>query len=173
MPTMGTDSLKANLTNPGRTYLWEVLVPVPIGTGASETFTIRAQSTEIPNRTNAQIKIPFKQTPGVVVAGKLEYSQTWKCTFIEGEDKKVLDALQSWQQKIVDNLTGIGVGDPLYKSDVYLTLITTAGAIYTKIKLKGAWVQAVDTVGLSYDAGDGTIKYSCTFSYDSWEDMTS
>ena len=168
MANMGIDSLKTNLTNPARTFLWEVLVPVPIGDGESLTYTLRAQSSEIPSRGNTPINIPFKQTAGVVVAGKLEYDHTWSVTFIEGEDRKVFDAIQSWQQKIVDNVSGVGLGDPLYKADIYLTSITTAGSIFMKIKLKGAWVQKVDKVALSYDAGDGTVKYPVTFGFDSW-----
>jgi len=172
MPQMGLDSLKSNLTNPARTYLWEVLVPVPIGNGDSTTYTVRDQSTEIPGRQNPQIKIPYKQTAGIAVAGKLQYDQTWMVTFIEGEDKKVFDAIQSWQQDIVNNVTGIGVGDPLYKTDVYLTTITTAGNTYMKIKLRGAWIQNVGKIGVSYEAGEGTVKYPVTFSFDTWEDAT-
>jgi len=172
MPQMGVDSLKTNLTNPARPYLWEVVVPVPIGDGDSTTYTVRAQSTEIPGRSNPQVKIPYKQTPGIVVAGKLTYDQTWSVTFIEGEDRKVFDAVQSWQQTIVNNITGIGVGDPFYKTDVYLTTITVGGAIYMKIKLKGAWVQNVGKVAVDYAGGDGTIKYAVTFSFDSWEQVS-
>jgi len=170
MPLMGLDSLKSNLTNPARTYLWEVLIPVPIGDGDVETYTVRAQSTEIPGRSNGEIVIPWKQTAGIKVAGKLKYDQSWQVTFIEGEDKKVLDAVSSWQQAIVNNITGIGVGDPFYKSDVYLTTITTAGATYMKIKLRGSWVQNVGKVALSY-ANDGTITYPVTFAFDTWEEV--
>jgi len=172
MPQMGIDSLKTNLTNPARPYLWEVVVPVPIGGGDSTTYTLRAQSTEIPGRSNPQIKIPFKQTAGIAIAGKLAYDQTWSVTFIEGEDKKVFDAIQGWQQSIVNNSTGIGIGDPFYKTDVYLTTITVAGDIYMKIKLKGAWVQNIGKVAVDYAGGDGTIKYPVTFSFDNWEDVS-
>ena len=104
MALMGQDSLKANLTNPARSYLWDVLVPVPVGDGDSTTYQVRAQSTQIPGRKNESIAIPYKQTAGVVVAGKLSYDHTWTCEFIEGEDKKVFDAVYSWQQKIVHDI---------------------------------------------------------------------
>ena len=70
MALMGLDSLKSNLTNPARTYLWEVVIPVPIGNGDTDTYTVRAQTTEIPARSNGEITIPFKQTAGIKVAGK-------------------------------------------------------------------------------------------------------
>jgi hypothetical protein len=172
MPQMGVDSLKSNLTNPARTYLWEVIVPVPIGNGDSTTYTVRAQSTEIPSRGNGTIKVPYKQTAGIVFAGKLEYDQTWTVTFIEGEDKKVFDAVQSWQQNIVNNVTGIGLGDPLYKTDVYLTTISVGGTAFMKLKLRGAWIQKVDKVSVDYaGGGDGTIRYPVTFAFDSWEEV--
>ena len=86
------DVLKNNLTNPQRTYLWEVLIPKPVGGGSSETFAVRAQSTEIPGASFATINIPYKQTAGVVFAGKLQYDHKWNATFIEGEDHIVYDA---------------------------------------------------------------------------------
>jgi hypothetical protein len=168
---MSTDSLKANLTNPARDYMWNVMVPVPIGNGDTTTYTLRAQSSTIPGRSNEPITIPFMQTAGIQVAGKLAYPHTWACTFIEGEDKKVFDAMYSWQQDIVNDVFGVGVGDPLYKTDVYITLLTTAGDTFMKIKIKGAWVQNMGDVALAYASND-TIKYSVTFAYDSWEDAT-
>lgn len=171
MANFGTDSLKANLTNPQREYLWEVIIPTPIGDGNTETFQVRAQSSQIPGRRNTQIPIAYKQTAGVVVAGKLEYDHKWECTFIEGEDKKVYDALYSWQQKIVHDVAGVGVGDPLYKTDMYIVLQTTAGGDSLKLKLKGAWIEQVGQVALSYEA-DGTVKYPVTFAFDTTEKMS-
>ena len=170
MAEFGTDSLKANLTNPQREYLWEVLIPTPVGDGSTETFQLRAQSSQVPGRSNPQIPIPYKQTAGVVVAGKLTYDHTWECTFVEGEDKKVYDAIYSWQQAIVNDIAGIGVGDPLYKTDMYILLQTTTGGDSLRLKLKGAWVQSLGMASLTY-AGDNTIKYTVTFAFDTTEKM--
>jgi len=171
MAEMSIDSLKGNLSNPARDYLWDVLIPVPIGDGETSTYQIRAQSSSIPGRSNDAIAIPYKQTAGIMVAGKLVYPHTWTCTFVEGEDKKVFDAIHSWQQDIVNDAFGVGVGDSLYKTDVYITLLTTAGETFMKIKMKGAWIQNVGDVALAYSSNE-TIKYSVTFEYDSWEDAT-
>ena len=43
---------------------------------------------------NNPIDIPYKQTAGIEVAGKLKYDHTWTCTFVEGEDKKVFEYLK-------------------------------------------------------------------------------
>jgi len=170
MAEFGTDSLKANLTNPQREYLWEVLIPTPVGDGETTTFQIRAQSSQVPGRRNPEILIPYKQTAGVVVAGKLTYDHEWTCTFVEGEDKAVYDAIYSWQQNIVNDVTGIGVGDPLYKTDMYITLLTTAGGESLRLKLKGAWVKVLSPAELNY-GGDDVVKYSVTFAFDTTEKM--
>ena len=48
-------------------------------------------------------------------------------------------------------------------------MIGSAGANYMKIKLRGAWIQNVGKVALSY-ANDGTIQYPVTFAFDTWEE---
>lgn len=172
MANMGVDSLKNNLTNPARTYLWDVLIPVPVGDGDSVTYQIRAQSSEIPSRSNKAIEIPYKATAGIRVAGKLSYGDnTWSCTFIEGEDKKVFDAIFSWQQAIVNNVAGVGVGDPLYKTDAYITLLKVDGTTFMKLKMKGAWISSMDKTTLNY-ATEDTIKYGVTFCFDNVEDAS-
>jgi hypothetical protein len=167
MAEMGIDSLKGNLSNPARSYLWDVVIPVPIGGGESTTYQMRAMSAEIPSRSNDPITIPYKQTAGFVVAGKLKYTHEWSCEFREGEDKKVFDALRGWQQNIVNDAFGVGIGDPLYKTDIYITTLKTDGSIWMKLKLKGCWVSSVDAVTLSY-ADDGLITYKVKFAFDSW-----
>ena len=152
--------------------MWQVLIPVPVGGGDPVTYQIRAQSSQIPGRSNDDISLPYMQTAGIVVAGKLAFPHKWACTFIEGEDKLVFDAIHSWQQLIVHDVAGIGVGDPSYKTDVYITLLTTQGDTFMALKIKGAWIQQNADLGLTYAAGDGTVKYAVTFTYDSWEDAT-
>jgi hypothetical protein len=168
MANMSTDALKANLSNPQMGYLWEIIIPTPIGDGDVETFQLRAQSTQIPSRDQGQIVIPYKQTAGVAVPGKLAYTHKWDCTFIEGEDKKVWDAIYSWMQLIVNGITGTGTGDSSIKTDIYLTELSRAGATTLKLKLKGCYVMAIGQVPLSYKE-EGFVEYTVTFSFDSVE----
>ena len=169
MADFSVDSLKSNLTNPQRTYLFDILIPIPVGGGDSNTLQIRAESSEIPSVGNTPINIAYKATAGIEIAGKKLYDHSWACVFRDGEDHKIYDAMYAWTQQITHDVTSIGVGDPLYKSDVYLTTITTAGATYMKIKLRGAWVQNIGKVALSY-ATDGTVSYGVTFAFDTWEE---
>jgi len=172
MANLGVDSLKANLTNPARSYLWDVLIPVPVGGGNFNTYQIRVQSSQIPQVSAASIHIPYKQTAGIEVSGRKEYTHTWECNFLEGEDHTTYDALYSWAQQIVNDVAGTGVGDPFYKTDVYLELITVSGSVYTKFRLKGAWIQTIGNVALNYTA-DEVITYPVTFRFDSFEQVNS
>jgi hypothetical protein len=48
---MANSALKANLTNPGRVYLWNLMIANPIGSsGSSETISLRCLTTELPGR---------------------------------------------------------------------------------------------------------------------------
>ena len=171
MVEMSVDSLKANLTNPARAYLWEVIIPtIPAG-GDADSIMLRAQSATKPGKSVGAIHVPFKQSGGLQFHGKLTYTHTWECTFIEGEDKKIFTAINGWLQKIVHDYNNVGDGDLAIKSDIYLNLLTTAGEVYQSIKLIGCFPQEVGEVPLSYDE-EATIMYPVTFAYDRWEDRT-
>lgn len=168
MPNMSVDILRQNLTNPARTYLWEVVFPVPVGGGDSTVMSVRCQSTQKPSKSfGDSILVPFQQTGGVKYPGKLTFDHTWECVFVEGEDKAIFNAINGWMEQIVNTTTGIGVGDENVKQDVYLNLINTKGVIYQKIKLVGCYPQNIAAVDLAYE-GDGEVKYTTTWSYDYW-----
>jgi len=167
MAQMSVNNLKSNLSNPARTYLWDIIVPNMVGGGEGETIMLRAQSTAIPGRSFAQIPIPYKQSAGLMFHGKLAYSHTWDCTFVEGEDRKVFDSFYAWLQNIVHDVDNVGIGDTSIKQDIILQLLTTAGAEWMKIKLVGCFPSAIANVDMSYD-NEAVVKYSVTWSYDSW-----
>ncbi len=168
MSNMSADNLKNNLSNPAKTYLWEVLFTSPIGGGDSEALELRCQSTVIPGRAVGEILVPFKNTPGVKYPGKPTLSHTWTAIFIEGTDGKVFDALQAWNEAIVSMKTGVGGLDPSIKTDIYIRLLDPPGNVYLSIRLVGCYLQLVDEVPVAYE-DEGNIMYSGTFSYDYWE----
>lgn len=167
MAVMGVDSLKANLTNPARNYLWEVFIPSGVGASTYDLL-VRCRSTSIPGRAFGEINIPFKQSGGIVIPGKLSYSHNWSCVFLEGEDKKAFTSLYTWNQAIIHDRFNIGVGDIVTKSDLYLSLLTTKGASYLRLRLVGCYPNGMGEVALS-QAEDGIIQYPVTFRYDYWE----
>jgi len=167
MSNMGADSLKNNLSNPARVYLWEVVFSNPIGGGDAEALMLRCQTTAIPGRSVGEILIPFKQSAGVKFPGKLTMSHTWAATFIEGTDKKVFEALHAWEQAIVHDRLNTGLPDVAIKANIYLRLLDSQGDPHLSIKLVGCYPQETAEVPLTYEDED-TVKYPATFSYDYW-----
>jgi hypothetical protein len=164
---MSTDKLKVNLSNPQRTYLWEVIIPNPVGDGDTEAFTLRCQSASRPGRTFGRIHIDYKQGPGFNVPGKSKYDQSWNVTVLEGEDALMHEFLYSWQQQIVNDKTELGNGDALIKRDLYLRLLSTKGTETKKIKLIGSYPENVPDTPLAM-TGEDAVRYNCTFCFDKW-----
>jgi len=162
---MSADSLKTNLSSPARGYLWEIIFSNPLS-GDAETLMLRATSTSEPEKGVGSIKIPYKQTAGIKFPGKATFPQTWDITFVEGQDRKILDTFSSWIDKIVNAKTGIG--SLLIKTDVYLNLINTDGTIGKKIKMVGVYPEKKGAVALSYE-DDKEVRPTITLSYDRWE----
>ena len=164
MPEMSVNSLKNNLSNPARTYLWEVLMANPKG-GDTETLMLRCRSTNMPGVSVGKIGLPYKQNAPIQYPGKKAYPQTWTAVFVEGEDRAMWDAFYAWAQAIIDNETGLGSFN--IKTDIYLHLIDTDGTVSKKIKLVGCFIQDQPDVALAY-ADETEINISVTFSYDYW-----
>ena len=167
----GIDVLKNNLTNPARAYLFDVIFPIPMGGGDAETLMLRCQASSIPMVGIGEIKVPYKQTAGTKYHGKVIMDQTWDLTFIEGEDKAIFQEFYNWIKKVVDPKSGIGSPDPDVKTDVILSLKTTADEEYLKIKLRGVWIQRINAVTLDYGTED-PIRLPVTLAYDYWEQLT-
>lgn len=166
MSKMTIDALKTNLDNVARGYLWEVIFANPIGNGTTDTYHLRCRSTSIPGRSVGKLHVPFKQTAGIEFPGKITYSHSWTCTFIEGEDRKIFNDLNSWCNQIIDSATGMG--STKIKTDVTLFLLNTDGTTADKIKLIGVYLQEISDTGLDY-GNEGEVIISATFSYDRWE----
>ena len=165
MTEMSIDSLRNNLANPARVYLWEVVMPNPLE-GDTETLLLRAQTTALPERSFGSILIPFKQTAGVKFPGKVTYTHTLDMTFIEGEDRKILDTFYKMMNAIIDDKSGIGTLS--YKRDIYIHLINQDGSVEKKIKLVGTYPERMSGVELNQESETPMI-FTITFSFDRWE----
>jgi len=162
---MSADSLKNNITNPARVYLWEVIIPTP-PKGDTQTYLLRAQSTSQPGRSFGKIHVPFKQSGGVEFPGKLTYSHEWSVTFIEGEDRALLVAMNAWMNRVIHERYMIGY--PNFKTDLYLHLINTDGSVAKKIKMIGCFPMELQEVEMDYNS-ETEMKFTSKFSYDRWE----
>ncbi len=165
MTQMSADSLKTNLSNPAKDYLWDVMFAAPLG-GDTETLMIRAQSTEMPERGVGAISVKYKQTAGIKFPGKAAFPQTWAVTFIEGEDRAIFNAMNDWLNTIVDARAGTGA--IVVKTNVELHLLNTDGSTALQIRLVGCYPETVASVPLAYES-EASIMYPVTFSYDFWE----
>jgi hypothetical protein len=165
--TMGIQSLKANLKNPARQYLWEVVFPEVIGGGDGTILTFRCQSAEMPEEFFGNINIDYKQTAGVVYPGRRRLSHELTLQFVEGEDRKVFEAMYNWRQQIIHNENGIGAGDDSIKTDVYIKLLNTTGDEAMSIRLQGCYPKKTAGISLDYTA-DAVIRPEVTFSFDNW-----
>jgi hypothetical protein len=141
----------------------------PIGGGDSNMLQVRCRSSSMLGRSFGRIELPYKGSGGIVYPGKVVYSHSWECTFVEGEDGKVRDAVLAWMQAICNDYTLIGTGDSLIKSTAYLKLGSTAGGETKKIKMIGVWPQALPDESVSHSVTD-ELTYSVTWAYDRWED---
>jgi hypothetical protein len=168
MTKMNADNLKNNLTNLAREYLWEVDFVSPIGGGDAEALNARCQSTAIPGSSFGSILIPFKASPGIKFPGKLNMPHAWTCTFVEGADKKVFEAIHEWKQLVIHDRLNVGSPDVAIKSDVYLRLLDIQGNTTGRYKIVGCYPELVDDTPLAYDR-EGPIVFTVTFSYDRWE----
>lgn len=171
MALMGMDSLRNNLTNPQRVYLWEFEIPAPRGLGSSDLWIIRTQAIVEPGRRFDPIQIPYKGTGGFVVPGKETYSHVFTVRLLEGEDAQGYQAIQSWMKLIRDNVAGTGLGDPDLKSDAVVTLLDNKGNAVKRVKVVGMFPQDKADVALDYNTND-VQKYEVTFSFDRWEEMS-
>lgn len=167
---LSAENLKNNLSNPLNTFLWEVKIPnFPGGIGDTETLLLRCQSTKMPGREVGVIEIPYKQGPKLQFPGKLNYSHDWECTFLEGEDGSVLNAMYAWAQTIVNDVTNVGGSESEIKTDIYLSLLNRkAGDEIRQIKLVGCFVKSIGEVSLDMNSED-VVKLPITFRYDHWE----
>lgn len=171
MGSMGVDVLTSNLTNPQRTYLWEVIIPNMIGGGDGNILQARAQSTASPGRSiDGPINVPYKQTAGINYPGRLRYTHTWQVTFVEGEDAQVFAAIHAWNQSVVHDVSGVSVGDDQLKANLFFKEISTKGGDGLRLKLVGCFPQSVEDVAMGYETND-VKKLVVTFSYDSWEQV--
>jgi hypothetical protein len=171
MDTMGINTLKSNLTDVQRAYLWDIVIPSPIGSGDWAALQARCQATELPPRKTGVIKVPYKQTPGANYHGKLDVGQTWKCTFIEGLDKKVYDACYSWHELVVAVRNGISSGDQEIKTDVYVMMLDGNGNITTQVKLVGAYIEEIGQVTLDYE-NENPVRFDVTWRFDYHEKVS-
>ena len=169
MPSLSIDQLKANLSNPGLGFLFDLQISrIPGGAGDPETILLRCQSSEMPGKKFGVIEIPYKQGPKIQFPGKLEYDHDFTCTFIEGEDGTIFDTFNEWMNATIDDQTNEGGDSADYKTEIYLSMVTRSdNSTYRQFRLEGAYVSNIQKVPVSYN-DDKSIVITVTFRFDKW-----
>ncbi len=171
MSDFSADVLKNNLNNPAKNFLWDMIFNNPIGGGDAKTLETRCQTTSIPGRGVGRITIPYKGTAGIVFPGKLNLDHTLSMTFVESStDKKTWNAINAWQQAIINMRTGLGGPDVAIKTDIYLKCKDQQDNTWLTIKIIGTYPEDMAEVPLSYASQD-EIAFRVRWAYDRWEEV--
>jgi hypothetical protein len=162
---LGIEQLR-QLTKPGRAYMWELFIPNVPGGGDAEFIRLHAKNVMLPGYTNEPIEIHHKAHK-IKVPGRGPFTQTMTFQLEESEEGNAMDLLINWRDLCVNPETGATAADDTYTTDIYLSLLTTEGVEYRRMKIVRAWPQEISDVTLDYTMSD-TIKIDVTMSYDYW-----
>ena len=165
MPRGVLSSFKSNIGNPLKAYLFDVVVPNPIGGGDADALRFRVQATSIPDKSVENIHIDYQGTAGSNYPGRERYTQEWNATFAEGQDLKVYAAAAQWfnEMKTGDDISN--------KTDLYLTLIGSNDANALRVKLIGVYLQKRGAVTLDVKSSNA-VTFDLTFMFDEIQDLT-
>lgn len=158
-------SFKSNIGNPLKAYLFDVVIPNPIGGGNVDALRFRVQTTELPGRSYDFIHIDYQGTAGANYAGRERFDQEWTMTIAEGQDLAVYSSVQKWLDEMK---TGDDIGN---KTDVYLTLIGANDSNALRVRLIGAWIKSRGKLALSVKSSD-PVNFDITFQFDEVKDIS-
>jgi hypothetical protein len=166
---MNIATLRTNLANPQRTYLWQIWFDKLIG-GGNPDIKFRAQASMLPGRAFGDILVPYMQTAGIRYPGKMSMSHDWTIQFVEGEDGIVQKAFYAWHEAVIAVDTGKRpeLTDSAIKTDAYLQMLGVRGSPTQKYVLRGVYCKTLPEVQVAYEQ-DQTFMYSVTLSFDDWE----
>jgi hypothetical protein len=167
MTQIGSDVLKNNLGSVARIYEWDFEIPAPPAASSGDVWFVRAQTAIIPGKEFEDIHIDYKATGGFNVPGREKYSHEFPVTLIESQDSLTFQAINNWQDMIVDATDGTGTPDNDLKTDAIIMLQDESDNNWMTIQIVGIYPKRVGDVKLTYGE-PGAIKYDVVFSYDRW-----
>jgi hypothetical protein len=163
-----------------RIYNWEMTFPdiakVTTSISDAEDFIIRTRNSTIPSKGNEKIQTDFMGMKAFF-AGKPVFTNTITLLAEEFEDLLISKGMYEWNENVFStSLKSVSPGSSLkhqkkggYAINAFLKLYSQDGTILDKQwKLYNVFPENVDDVSLDY-AGNDSIKYSMTFSFDTWE----
>lgn len=166
--TVKIDDFKSifNVSGFAKPNRYEVIFPNDGG-----NLTIMCDSVSMPGR-----QIMTQERFVNMKAQKLPYAfaqEDVEISFILDNDWYAWDYLNSWQERVINNLDNTNSYSVNYRND-YVEEITirhldTEDRIRKQIKLKDAYPTSLNSVALGNANGDEVIRVSTEFSYHNWE----
>ena len=154
-----------------RSSLFQVTITNPVNGVADIQVPFMCRSAQIPPAVVNVIEVPYFGRR-IKLAGNRMFTE-WSVSIFNDEDFAIRNALEEWSNSIngfQSNLRAFGSSSPaLYKSTAQVTQFSKTGVPLRVYNMVGLWPSDVQTVDVSWDAGDQIQEFVCTFVYDYWE----
>lgn len=162
MPRVSIQQMAAT-KDPLQTWNWEVLFPRIPGVQDTRALTVRAISTSLPG---SQIEQASWEGHGKKLnfGGRLTFSGTWDCTFIEARDSSTRDALVGWRETVRSWKKNSGTYKEEHAVIAELTLYDAADRPSKTIKMFNCFPTNIGDVSL--DNSSSVMQIQCTLSFD-------
>lgn len=145
---------------------FDLIIPNVPGGGDSEGLTIQNMSAVLPGRANAAIPIELHRHR-IHQPGKRTYGHSFQAQFVDTAERKVINALSAWQDRITDRVTGL----PRPKADSMTTAVARIynadNSAYEERTMYGFFVTNVPDIALNGSSNSPAI-FAVTFNYDYW-----
>lgn len=159
----------ASIPDPLYQFNFDLFLPTIPGGGDPRSLTLRCKSTQIPD---LQLEPVVVEYHGVKLqyAGREIYTNTLDCTFIEGRDLSVRDAIQNWMYFARDIRKNSGNYKANYAVVGDLTLYDDKGSVARSVRMFNVWPTNLQPGQLDGGA-NSVVEITCTFSYDWTQDI--
>lgn len=184
MPNFHIEGRQKAMKDIQRNFLFEVSIPeissIVTSVTDEEEFIIRSKTASIPDRGNTPIESYFMSMKQIF-PGRLEMGNTLTVDFEDTEDQKILKAITEWQDILTNTKDDDAEGGHAkvgtskrngQTTNIFLKMYKYDGTICENmIKFVNGFPSSRSEVGLDY-AGNETVRYSITFTYDYWNLIT-
>lgn len=165
MPVQLTDV--TNLSDVLLQNNYELLFPNPPGGGDGRALLIQNASVQMPGRGNHEVSYTLHRHTAKM-AGSRDYTNQFTASFLETGSRRVMSALQSWQEIITDKDTGCPSLKSDYATSCTITLLGANCNVVETRRFHNVWLLKFDQTELN-GGQDQVITYTAEFRFDWWD----
>jgi hypothetical protein len=146
---------------------FSLYIPIVPGGGDSDALWVRSMNGVLPGQSNAVTKLTLHRLD-THYANRKKQPQSFRATYVDMSDRKVIDAFKNWQAQITDPLTGLPRPRDTYQVKGEITLF---GADNQPVEIRDfyrLWVSDVQDSGLNGQSENNPLQIQVTFTYDYW-----